>query len=95
MTTDMDSYKRYNAKGFISSKITNWLTGQLDLSFYKSDKGMPSGANYAKAVWAPSYNPTGMITINDEELYSGTAGNLTRLGGQNTNAISDTRVLPN
>ncbi len=31
MTTDMDSYKRYNAKGFISSKITNWLTGQLDL----------------------------------------------------------------
>lgn len=93
MTTDMDSYKRYNAKGFISSKITNWLTGQLDLSFYKSDKGMPSGANYAKAVWAPSYNPTGMITINDEELYSGTAGNLTRLGGQNTNAISDTRVF--
>lgn len=93
MTTDMDSYKRYNAKGFISSKITNWLTGQLDLSFYKSDKGMPSGANYAKAVWAPSYNPTGMITINDEDLYSGTAGNLTRLGGQNTNAISDTRVF--
>lgn len=93
MTTNMDSYKRYNAKGFISSKITNWLTGQLDLSFYKSDKGMPSGASYAKAVWAPSYNPTGLITINDEDLYSGTAGNLTRLGGQNTNDITDTRVF--
>lgn len=93
MTTDMDSYKRYNAKGFISSKITNWLTAQLDLSYYKSNKGMPSGANYAKAVWAPSYNPTGMININNEDLYSGTAGNLTRLGGQNVNDITDTRVF--
>ena len=93
MTTDMDSYKRYNAKGFISSKITNWLTGQLDLSYYKSDKGLPSGANYSKAVWAPSYNPEGLININGEDLYSGTAGNLTRLGGQNTIGISDTRVF--
>ena len=93
MTTDMDSYKRYNAKGFISSKITNWLTGQLDISYYKSDKGLPSGANYSKAVWAPSYNPEGLINVNGEDLYSGTAGNLTRLGGQNTIGISDTRVF--
>ena len=93
MTTDMDSYKRYNAKGFVSTKVTNWLTGQLDLSFYKSDKGMPSGANYSKAVWAPSYNPTGLIDINGEELYSGTAGNLTRLGSQNTANITDTRIF--
>lgn len=93
MTTDMDSYKRYNAKGFVSTKVTNWLTGQLDLSFYKSDKGMPSGANYSKAVWAPSYNPTGLIDINGEELYSGTAGNLTRLGAKNTAGITDTRIF--
>lgn len=93
MTTDMDRYTRYNAKGFINTQITKWLTGQLDINFYKSDKGMPSGANYSKAVWAPSYNPMGLIDINGEELYAGTGGNLTRLGGQNTVGITDTRVF--
>lgn len=93
MTTDMDSYKRYNAKGFINTQITDWLTGQLDMSFYKSDKSIPSGANYAQAVWEPSYTPTGLININDEELFAGTAGNLARLGANNTLGTTDTRVF--
>lgn len=93
MTTNMDSYKRYNAKGFINAEITKWLTVQMDLSFYKSDKGMPSNANYSNAVWAPSYTPLGMIDVNGEKLYSGTVGNLTRLGGQNKVGITDTRLF--
>ncbi len=93
MTTDKDSYTRYNAKGFIDTKIASWLTSQLDLNYYKSDKSMPSGANYSQAVWEPSYTPMGMIDVNGESLYAGTAGNLTRLGAENRSGINDTRIF--
>lgn len=93
MTSNKDSYTRYNAKGFINTQITKWLTGQMDISFFKSDKGTPSSASYPKAVWASSYTPTGMIDINGEKLYAGTAGNLTRLGASNTSGITDTRLF--
>jgi TonB-linked SusC/RagA family outer membrane protein len=93
ITTSKDNYTRYNAKGFIDTKITDWLAGQLDLSYYKSDKSLPSGADYNRAVWDPSYTPTGMIEINGENLWAGTAGNLTRLGAKNLTEINDTRTF--
>lgn len=48
MVTDRDNYKRYNGRAFISGKITDWLTAQVDFTFSKQDKNMPSGANYQK-----------------------------------------------
>lgn len=93
MVTNKDKYSRYNAKGFINTQITSWLSGQMDLSFYKSNKSLPSGANYSQAVWEPSYAPGGIIEINGEELYSGTAANLTRMGASNDVDITDTRIF--
>ena len=70
MVTDRDNYKRYNGRAFISGKITDWLTAQVDFTFSKQDKNMPSGANYQKAVQQASYAPTGMININGEDMIS-------------------------
>lgn len=93
MVTNRDNYKRYNGRAFISSQITKWLTAQLDMSFSKSDKTMPSGANYQKAVWQASYAPTGMIDINGDELISGVAANLVKAGADNKTGYTDSRIF--
>ena len=93
MVTDRDNYKRYNGRAFISGKITDWLTAQVDFTFSKQDKNMPSGANYQKAVQQASYAPTGMININGEDMISGVAANLVKAGGDNKTGYTDSRIF--
>lgn len=93
MITNRDNYKRYNGRAFVSGKITNWLTAQVDFTFSKQDKNMPSGANYQKAVWQASYAPTGMININGKDYISGVAANLVEAGGDNKTGYTDSRLF--
>lgn len=93
MVTNRDSYKRYNGRAFVSGKITDWLTVQSDITFSKSDKNMPSGANYQQAVWAASYTPTGSVDINGTEMMFGTPAYKVRAGGDNKTGMTDTRIF--
>ena len=93
MATSRDSYERYNARAFVRGKITKWLTAQFDVSFNKQDKNMPSGVNYQKAVWAPSYTPTGLINIGGKDLIAGVPSNLAKAGGDNKTGYTDTRLF--
>lgn len=93
MVTDRDSYKRYNGRAFVSGEITDWLTVQSDITFSKSDKNMPSGANYQQAVWAASYTPTGTVDVNGTEMPIGTPAYKTIAGGDNKTGLTDTRIF--
>jgi TonB-linked SusC/RagA family outer membrane protein len=92
MASDKDAFERYNFRTFLNSKFTNWLTGQVDMSYVKSDKTLPNIADYQWAVSYPSYVEMMDLDINGETLPAGSPSNLAKLGGTNKNAGSQNRI---
>lgn len=92
MTSDRDRFERYNFRTFVNTKFTNWLSGQVDMSYIKSDKTMPNIVDYQWAVSYPSYVEMVDLEINGELLPAGSPANLAKLGGTNVNARSKNRI---
>ncbi|WP_291906084.1 TonB-dependent receptor [Chitinophaga sp. CB10] len=78
MTSNADSYQRYNVKSNVSSDVTNWLTLQGDVSYYTSTKSDPNSSwLWNVASNSPSYSPTiDTMTINGVLYPTGTPKNL-------------------
>ncbi|MDR1707090.1 MAG: TonB-dependent receptor [Prevotella sp.] len=92
VVTDKDSYRKYSLRSFINTEMTSWLTGQLDVNYYKSKKTMPNNADWSMAVAVPSFTPTGTWNVNGEDLIIGTPGNRVRMSALNNDQYMDTRM---
>lgn len=92
MASDKDRFKRYNFRTYVNAQFTKWLTGQVDMSYIKSDKTMPNNQDYMWATAYPSYVEMIDIEYNGEIIPAGSPANLAKLGGTNTNARSKNRI---
>lgn len=92
MSSDKDRFERYNFRSFANAKFTDWLTGQVDVSYIKSENTMPNKVDYLWAVAYPSYAEMIDLDINGEILPAGSPANLAKLGGTNVNARSKNRI---
>jgi TonB-linked SusC/RagA family outer membrane protein len=92
VVTDKDSYRKYSLRSFINTEMTSWLTGQLDVNYYKSKKTMPNNADWSMAVAVPSFTPTETWDVNGEDLVIGTPGNRVRMSALNNDQYADTRM---
>lgn len=93
MASNKDRFKRYNLRSFVSAKFTDWLTGQVDMSYIKAENKMPSLADYNWTVSYPSYVEMVDLDINGELIPAGSPANLTKLGGTNVNDRSTNRII--
>lgn len=92
LVTNKDSYDKFSLRSFINTEMTTWLTGQLDVNYFKSKKTMPNSADWSMAVAAPSFTPIGMWNVNGEDLIIGTPGNRVRMSALNKDQYVDTRL---
>lgn len=92
MVTNKDSYNKYSIRSFLNSKVSSWLTAQLDMNYYQSKKTMPNKSDWEIAVAAPSFIPTGSWDLNGEDILLGTPGNLVRMSSINKDEYVDTRI---
>lgn len=91
IVTNKDSYRKYSLRSFVNTEMTSWLTGQLDINYFRSKKTMPNSADWSMAVSVPSFTPTGMWNVNGEDLIIGTPGNRVRMSALNDDKYVDTR----
>lgn len=68
MITGADSYKRYNAKAFISTDVTKWLTAQMDVGYYNSTKSDPN----TSTLWGGASNSPSYVPLADTMTLAGT-----------------------
>lgn len=92
MVTDKDSYRKYSVRSFLNTKVSSWLTGQLDMNYYQSKKTMPNKSDWGIAVAAPSFIPTGTWNLDGDDIMLGTPGNLVRMSSVNKDEYADTRM---
>lgn len=92
MVTNKDSYKKQNIRSFVNTEIFSWLTGQLDLSYYQSNKTMPNRGGWSDAVSIPTFVPTGSWNVDGEDILLGTPANMVRLSSTNNDKYFDTRM---
>ncbi|RAJ79169.1 TonB-linked SusC/RagA family outer membrane protein [Chitinophaga dinghuensis] len=95
MITNTDSYKRYNLKSYISTDVTNWLTTQLDVSYYNSIKTDPNSSwLWNIASNSPSYVPTAdTMTVNGVLYPAGTPKNLLLNTYPNKDRLDNIRMM--
>jgi len=71
LTTNKDSYRRYNVSSFVSVDVAKWMTAQLSVLYSNGKKKDPFISTFTRDVWAqsvyaPSFYPTGGMMIDDE-----------------------------
>ncbi|MDH6533515.1 TonB-linked SusC/RagA family outer membrane protein [Parabacteroides sp. PM5-20] len=92
MASNKDRFERYNFRSYTNAKLTNWLTGQVDVSYIKSENTTPNRADYQWAVAYPSYVEMVDLDINGELVPAGSPANQAKLGGKNVNARNQSRI---
>ncbi len=97
LTTNKDSFKRYNVSSYIRSDLYSWITPELDIKYAKSDASMPyTSASYGiwgAAVAFPSYFPLGDMELDGETLPINTPHNFIKLSSSKENERNDLRIF--
>lgn len=97
LASDKDSYKRYNVSSYLRSDIFSWITPELDIKYTNSKSTLPETSVpygiWGGAVAFPSYFPTGMMTVNDEELPINTPRNVIDLAYPTTIQKNNLRIF--
>ena len=88
-----DYYKRNNLRSFLSMDIKEWLTVQLDASYYNSNKSYPANDGLGPAaVFAPFFSMADSVVVNGTKVVNGTPKNVVKLRAPTLNRLDDTRL---
>lgn len=93
MTTDKDSFKKYNLNSYIDADLTSNLKSTTNILYRTSHQSRPI-ARYSGAIQSRMYDPTGYFETSDGEILPfDTAGNTVRERVPSSTDIDNLRLF--
>ncbi|RLC25484.1 MAG: SusC/RagA family protein [Deltaproteobacteria bacterium] len=96
LVADKDKYVKTNISAYITSKIFDWFTAEIDFMYNTSETTIPGQSSFGTfglTIIHPSHAPIGYYDYNGESVPYQTSRNITDLDGINSLRNSNMRLF--